>query len=562
MRRKIVEVSMITFWGLFVLFLTSCQKDLDDYALPDESISETHIGILKKLGFDTSELVDCGDYYLVEGDIAIPKENMDGYNKLPATRQAHTNAVLSVRNASDIKIKIDASLNSSSNWRTAILNVMQHYNDLGSGIYMYEVSSNPDITISYALMNGWGQGAFPTADGKAGATIIIQDSNIARELTLLSKTFLIAHEMGHNLGFRHTDYLTGYGGYAPEGTYYNSANYIPNTPTGTKNDSDPTSVFNSGDFYRDVIPWVGFSSYDKIAIHYVYPLQLSIQGNDVVDTLFSYTYTTDLNASGSYTLEWDLPSGVRCTYSNDNKAAMLKFPSIGTYEIKCRAVYNSVPKPWVTKTVTCINQPTIIGPDSFEEGSRRNFRIDWGDFTPGGDYTYEWAADLYLEIESSGRSAVMRCFDGGSVHNVYVTIRDKYNRYFTRIHKEFEITKKEGDFGHFEVTVYNGSRNNLNFTLHNANIENRLVPAGETGEFMSHVTPGAYRFTIDLTSQPDSHFVYDKLDFDSYITTRGGSLTIDVEDIGIRVINFGNGSPNYPNIYRWFFEEGEGRGYY
>ncbi|MCD9015613.1 carbohydrate-binding protein [Fulvivirgaceae bacterium QH1ED-6-2] len=61
------------------------------------------------------------------------------------------------------------------------------------------------------------------------------------------KLFAMAHEMGHNIGFWHTDQTTG--------------TIVPGTPA-----TDPNSVMNSF-----VLPWNGFTNYDLVAVRYMYP---------------------------------------------------------------------------------------------------------------------------------------------------------------------------------------------------------------------------------------------------------------------------------------------------
>jgi hypothetical protein len=57
----------------------------------------------------------------------------------------------------------------------------------------------------------------------------------------------LTHELGHSIGFTHTD-----------GTY---GNLVPNTP-----ETDPNSVMNSF-----VLPWNGFTPYDIAAVNTIYP---------------------------------------------------------------------------------------------------------------------------------------------------------------------------------------------------------------------------------------------------------------------------------------------------
>ncbi|MEP5445232.1 M57 family metalloprotease, partial [Ekhidna sp.] len=75
----------------------------------------------------------------------------------------------------------------------------------------------------------------------------------------------IAHEMGHCIGFRHTDYMDRSfscgGSYANEGAAGIGANHIPGTPTAPENGSWMLAC-SSGD--------TPFSNNDKTALDYLY----------------------------------------------------------------------------------------------------------------------------------------------------------------------------------------------------------------------------------------------------------------------------------------------------
>lgn len=203
-------------------------------------------------------------------------------------------------------------------------------------------------------------------------------------------------------------------------------------------------------------------------------------------------------------------------------------------------------------------EPTITGPDSLPEGEWGTFKLNWGDFTPKGGYTYKWNGMYFVDIEPSEDNwrISARGFDEESYGEVCLTIEGKYNGYFRQIYKQFDVTKKEGDISRLKVTVIRGGGINLNFTLHNANIYNKLLFSGDdNGEFGALLTPGQYRFMIDCLSTPGQSLPFDKIYVDTYMTTHGAHLTVEVEPLGIRVIHLQNNSPNHPNIYRWFYEE-------
>ncbi|MER3499576.1 MAG: hypothetical protein C4308_13580, partial [Chitinophagaceae bacterium] len=89
------------------------------------------------------------------------------------------------------------------------------------------------------------QAYYPLSTGAPGNQI-----NINLHYTYLSssyRVFALTHELGHIVGFTHTDQTYG--------------NLIAGTP-----DVDPSSVMNSV-----CLSWVGFTNYDLTAFRTVYP---------------------------------------------------------------------------------------------------------------------------------------------------------------------------------------------------------------------------------------------------------------------------------------------------
>lgn len=71
----------------FILLLTlacfSCQDEADINNTTEKTvIADGDLSIIKSLGFDETSVVDKGDYYLVEEDVMILKENLEGYKNL------------------------------------------------------------------------------------------------------------------------------------------------------------------------------------------------------------------------------------------------------------------------------------------------------------------------------------------------------------------------------------------------------------------------------------------------------------------------------------------------
>lgn len=126
------------------------------------------------------------------------------------------------------------------------------------------------------------------------------------------------------------------------------ANHISGTPTGTVSSQDPNSVFNSGYYYGgEVIPWAGFSNYDKHAIRYLYPAQMAIHSNIVGNKISSQgdkaTYylsnTTSLGFS-YHEITWTLTlnGNIVSTYTDSRFQHIFNEP--GIYMLKCFAKFS------------------------------------------------------------------------------------------------------------------------------------------------------------------------------------------------------------------------------
>lgn len=102
---------------------------------------------------------------------------------------------------------------------------------------------------------------FPSSDN-AGYSIHI-NTNI--NLSEGQKIFILSHELGDCLGFRHTNWQSDWREYnTPEG-----AIQILGIPA-----TDPASIMNNGASFQTVPTWNSFSSYDVIAAQTLYPYSL------------------------------------------------------------------------------------------------------------------------------------------------------------------------------------------------------------------------------------------------------------------------------------------------
>lgn len=247
--------------------IISCQTD--DGLSPSNAIPEDALAKIRNLGFSTDnvQLVD-GDY-LVEGDILLSNRDLDGGDlktlRIAEVEQYHTfNLVESLpRN-----ITVSVSGTVSTAFSNAVNNAIARYNAETLNITMQRVSSGGDIVIRLVNTGQYiASAGFPDAQGDPYSTV-----KYAKKYSNYSDGFMttvIAHEIGHCIGFRHTDYMNrsyscgGTGGNEGQTTSGVGAVHIPGTPTGPDSGSWMLACL-SATTNRP------FNNNDKTALDYLY----------------------------------------------------------------------------------------------------------------------------------------------------------------------------------------------------------------------------------------------------------------------------------------------------
>ena len=130
-----------------------------------------------------------------------------------------------------------------SYYSTGLDQALARYNSLNLKITFQRVTTGGDIVISGANLGTSGGGCvlgqasgFPTANGDPSSGFTLSTSSCATSYinTADKADEVIAHEIGHCIGFRHTDYMNRYScgrKKSNEGTAGVGAVYIPGTPT-------------------------------------------------------------------------------------------------------------------------------------------------------------------------------------------------------------------------------------------------------------------------------------------------------------------------------------------
>jgi hypothetical protein len=264
MKNKI-KMLIITL-GVLVC-ITSCKKEVSD--LKDKNLYREK---LKTMGF-VKNVVEKDEYFIIDGDIRILKSDLDKQKKLVVPKLAQAYAGITV-STSTITVNVDSSIptGGDDDWHTEIANALSYWNSITNFGLNFQLTSSSNADIIISADNGIlgnavnAAGVFPI-NSLAGNSIIINlDAESNATIPSTKKELIIAHEIGHNIGFRHTDYQNdSYGSptaYVIEGTR-------PSTPS--LNNPDPLSVMNNG-FTQASLTWRGFSDLDIIAIRNLYPL--------------------------------------------------------------------------------------------------------------------------------------------------------------------------------------------------------------------------------------------------------------------------------------------------
>jgi hypothetical protein len=267
--RKILLKTGLLACTLTVL-LIACKKDATVNEEQQAPISDEVLGKIAALGFGNKNVVKHEEGYLVEGDIVITDEELNRRPDAQLLRvgdeeQYRTNNLVTglPRN---ITVRVSSSL--PSRYVTALNSAIARYNNLGLRITFSRVTSGGSIVIS-AAPSGAGylaSAGFPTSGGSPYNSIRVNRAYLDT-WNINTVTSILAHEIGHCIGFRHTDYMARQyscgGSPVNEGASTVGAVHIPGTPTGPDPNSWMLACIGNG-VDRP------FNSNDRTALNYVY----------------------------------------------------------------------------------------------------------------------------------------------------------------------------------------------------------------------------------------------------------------------------------------------------
>jgi hypothetical protein len=195
--------------AVLLMFSMACKKSIDTST--DEKVSSEVLQKIYDMGFNISGVKKVPEGYVVEGDILLKPEQL-GVNshspwiRMGETEQYRTNNTVSAVASSPRTITLSIT-GLGSDYTTALDNAIARYNALGLRLIFQRVSGSADISVVSAGLGGaLGRSGFPSG-GNPYNTLQLDPAAIGGFPDINNLTTIIAHELGHCIGFRHTDYM-------------------------------------------------------------------------------------------------------------------------------------------------------------------------------------------------------------------------------------------------------------------------------------------------------------------------------------------------------------------
>lgn len=257
--------SIIGVAAFAALFIVACSKGAKEDLQTE--VSQEVLNQISDLGFSSNDVVAADGGYIVEGDIFLSPSDLKTQqtaHKLVVANEEQYRTTNLVNGPRTITVSVSGN-NIPANFSTAVNNAIGRYNAENLTLTFQRVASGGNINIKIVNSRQYIASAGFPSGGNPYGTISYAKTYTTYGIDFM--TTVVAHEMGHCIGFRHTDYMSRQ--YSCGGSPYNEgassvgAVHIPGTPTGP----DPNSWMLSCLSATTNRP---FNTNDKTALDYLY----------------------------------------------------------------------------------------------------------------------------------------------------------------------------------------------------------------------------------------------------------------------------------------------------
>jgi Dual-action HEIGH metallo-peptidase len=242
----------IFYAGSLALLLSgtiiSCKKaPVDD--VNANALTQDEKNLIVAAGFNGNWAERTPQGYLIEGDILLTTAQLQELvgvtaHELVIANEEHyrTNNVVSVPSSGQRTITVRLGSGFPSYYSTGLDQALARYNNLNLRIRFQRVSSGGEIVITGSNLGTTSSGGcilgqasgFPSGGNPSRGFTLSTSSCATNYLNTANKADeVMAHEIGHCIGFRHTDYMnrSSCGQNVNEGSAGVGAVWIPGTPT-------------------------------------------------------------------------------------------------------------------------------------------------------------------------------------------------------------------------------------------------------------------------------------------------------------------------------------------
>ncbi|QMU26726.1 M57 family metalloprotease [Adhaeribacter radiodurans] len=253
---------------MLVLGFSGCQQDPELAQKTD--IPQATLDKIYQMGFGTNDVQQVDNGYLVEGDIFLSESVLNDQHdqkflRIGETEQYRTTNLVYIPSGSKRTITVSLASKLPTSYGDALNEAIKRYNAENLLITFQRVASNGNIQIVNGNGSYLASAGFPSG-GNPYNQVKVNTRSIGNQ-PLNTVASILAHEMGHCIGFRHTDYMNraySCGGSATnEGASTVGAILIPGTPSGPDPNSWMLSCIGSG-MNRP------FNANDRTALSYLY----------------------------------------------------------------------------------------------------------------------------------------------------------------------------------------------------------------------------------------------------------------------------------------------------